>query len=88
MLKQLSLHWQYGMYCWLEDLRSFSSLVADVVLDGVNASIKLNGILLNGDLLLDQSVHLLFEEVALVDVVGLQLLVVLLEVGDVLDDLL
>ena len=64
------------------------SLVADIVLNGSDASIKLNGVLLHRDLLLDQGVDLLFEEVALVDVVGLQLLVVLLEVGDVLDDLL
>ena len=64
------------------------SLVADVVLDGVDAGVELDGVLLHGDFLLDERVDLLLEEVALVDVVRLQLLVVLLQVGDVLDDLL
>ena len=54
----------------------------------MDAGIKLNGILLNGDLLLNQSIDLLFEEVALIDIISLQLLVVLLKVGDVLNDLL
>ena len=54
----------------------------------MDASIEADGVLLDDDLLLDEGVNLLLEEVALVDVVLLELLVVLLEVGDVLDDLL
>ena len=64
------------------------SLVADVVLDAVDARVEADGVLLHDDFLLDERVHLLLEEVALVDVGDLQLLEVLLEVGDVLDDLL
>ena len=64
------------------------SLVANIVLNRVDARVELDGVLLHGDLLLDQGIHLLFEEVALVDIVSLLLLVVFLEVGNVLDDLL
>ena len=64
------------------------SLVANIVLDCMDARVELDSILLHGNLLLDQGIHLLFEEVALVDVISLLLLVVLLKVGDVLDDLL
>ena len=64
------------------------SLVANIVLDRVDARVELDGVLLHGNLLLDQGIHLLFEEVALVDIVSLLLLVVFLEVGNVLDDLL
>ena len=64
------------------------SLVANIVLDCVNTGVELDGVLLNSNLLLDQGIHLLFEEVALVDVISLLLLVVLLKVSDVLDDLL
>ena len=64
------------------------SLVANIVLDCMNARVELDSVLLHGNLLLDQGIHLLFEEVALVDVISLLLLVVLFEVGDVLDDLL
>ena len=64
------------------------SLVANIVLNRVDARVELDGVLLHGNLLLDQGIHLLFEEVALVDIVSLLLLVVFLEVGNVLDDLL
>ena len=53
----------------------------------MNAGIKRNCILLENDLLLDESVDLGLEEVALVDVVRLKLLVVFLQVSDILDDL-
>ena len=69
-------------------LRASGSLVANIVLNGVNTCVKADSVLLDRDLLLDDGVDLLLEEVALVDVVLLELLVVLLEVGDVLDDLL
>ena len=64
------------------------SLVANIVLNRVDARVELDSVLLHGNLLLDQGIHLLFEEVALVDVISLLLLVVFLEVGNVLDDLL
>ena len=64
------------------------SLVANIVLNRVDARVELDGVLLHGNLLLDQGIHLLFEEVALVDIVSLLLLVVFLKVGNVLDDLL
>ena len=52
----------------------------------MDAGIKMDGVLLDDDLLLDQGVDLRLEEVALVDVVGLQLKVIFLQVGDVFDD--
>ena len=67
---------------------SYHSLVADVVLDGMDASVQADSVLLDSDLLLNDGVDLLLEEVALIDIVLLELLVVFLEVGDVLDDLL
>ena len=54
----------------------------------MDAGVEGDGILLQDDLLLDKSVDLLLEEVALVDIVRLKLLVVFLEVGDIFDDLL
>ena len=54
----------------------------------MNASVKTDGVLLYDNLLLNQSVHLLLEEVALIDVVWLKLLEVFLQIGDVLDNLL
>ena len=64
------------------------SLVADFVLDGVNASVKADCVLLDHDFLLHKRVHLLLEEVALVHIVVLHLAVVLLQVRDVFNDLL
>ena len=64
------------------------SFIANIVFDGVDARVEAHGVLLDDDLLLDECVDLLFEEVALVDVVDLQLLVVFLQVGNVFDDLL
>ena len=54
----------------------------------MNTRVEANSILLHNDLLLDESVDLLLEEVALIDVVLLQLHEVLLQVGDVLNDFL
>ena len=54
----------------------------------MNALVVCNSVLLQDNLLLHQCVNLLLEEVALVDVVGLQFLEVFLEIGDVFDDLL
>ena len=54
----------------------------------MNASVENNGVLLDNNLLLNECVDLLFEEVNLVDVVDLQLLEVLLQVGNILNDLL
>ena len=51
----------------------------------MDAGIKMDGVLLDDDLLLDQGVDLRLEEVALVDVIGLQLKVIFLQVGDVFD---
>ena len=67
---------------------SESSLIADIILDGVNARIKADSVLLHHDLLLNQRVDLLLQEVALIDIVCLQLLEVLFQVGNVVDDLL
>ena len=52
----------------------------------MDAGIKMDGVLLDDDLLLDQGVDLRLEEVALVNVIGLQLKVIFLQVGDVFDD--
>ena len=57
-----------------------NSLVADIVLNGVDACIKADSIVLHNDFLLDKSVHLLLQEVALINIIGLQLLVVFLQV--------
>ena len=67
---------------------SRSSLIADIILNGVNARIKADSVLLHQDLLLNQRVDLLLEEVALIDIVCLQLLEVLLQVRNVVNDLL
>ena len=64
------------------------SLVAHIVLNHMDALVQAHRVLLHDNLLLHQRVDLLLEEVALVDVVGLQLLEVFLEVSDVLNDLL
>ena len=50
--------------------------------------VETDGILLDSDLLLNQSVDLLLEEVALIHVVLLKFLEVFLKVGNVLNDLL
>ena len=63
------------------------SLVAHVVLDDMDALVQTDGVLLDHDFLLHQRVHLLLEEVALVDVIRLQLLEVFLQVSYVLNDL-
>ena len=52
----------------------------------MNASIKSNCVLLNSDLLLDESVDLLLLEIALVDIILLKLHIILLQVGNVLND--
>ena len=67
---------------------SYASLVANIVLNGVDACIKADSIVLHNNLLLDKSVHLLLQEVALINIIGLQLLVVFLQVWDVLNDFL
>ena len=58
---------QYGI------LKLRISFVANIVLDHVDTSVQGDGILLDNDLLLDEGVDLLLEEVALVDVVLLEL---------------
>ena len=63
------------------------SLVAHVVLDHVDALVEADSVLLDHNLLLYQRVHLLLQEVTLVDVINLQLLEVFLQVSDVLNDL-
>ena len=64
------------------------SLEADIVFNSVYASINTDCVLLKNYLLLDQSVHLLFEKVALVAIVDLDLVEILLQVCDVLNNLL
>ena len=51
----------------------------------MNASVQSDGILLNDNLLLNQGIDLLFEEVALVDIINLQLLVIFLKIWDIFD---
>ena len=63
------------------------SLIADITLDGLDASVKGDSILLKRDLFLDESVNLLLEEFAFVNIVDLKLLVVFVKVLDVLNDL-
>ena len=53
----------------------------------MDTGVESDGVLLHNNLLLDQRVYLLFQEVTLVDVVGLELLEIFLQVGDVLYDL-
>ena len=67
---------------------TWSSLVTNVVLNSMDASIKCNGILLDDNLLLDQGVNLLLEEVGLIHIIDLKLLEVFFQVGDILNDLL
>ena len=74
--------------CISVKLNNSDSLVTDLVFDSVNACVELNSVRLHCDLLLDQSVDLLLQEVALIDVVLLKLLEVFLEVSDVLNDFL
>ena len=64
------------------------SLVADFILNLVNACVQADSVLLHHNLLLNQCIDLLLQEVTLVDVIRLQLLVVFLQVSDVLNDLL
>ena len=64
------------------------SLVADIALDGLDAGIEADSILLERHFLLDESVDLLLKEVAFIDVVDLKLLVVFVKVGDVFNNLL
>ena len=54
----------------------------------MNASVECNRVLLHHNLLLHQRVHLLLEEVHLVDVVDLELLEVFLQIRDILNNLL
>ena len=51
----------------------------------MNASVQSDGILLNDNLLLNQGIDLLFEEVALIDIINLQLLVIFLKIWDIFD---
>ena len=46
----------------------------------MDAGVQSNSILLNDDLLLNQGIDLLLEEVALIDIINLQLLVILLQI--------
>ena len=64
------------------------SFVTNVILDGVDAGVEGDGILLNNDLLLDESVDLLLEEVDFINVVLLKFKEVFLQVGDVFNDFL
>ena len=80
ILKSVFVHFYRPISC--------ASLVANIVLNCVDACIKADSIMLHNNLLLDKSVDLLFQEVALIDIIGLQLLVVFLQVGDVFNDLL
>ena len=64
------------------------SLVADLILNAMNAGVECDGVILDRELLLNQCVDLLLEEVDLIYVVLLQLLEVLLKVRNVLNDLL
>ena len=64
------------------------SLETDIVFNSVDARVDADRVLLKNDLLLDQSVHLLFEEVALVAIVDLDLVEVLLQVSNVFNDFL
>ena len=66
----------------------FVSFVTNVSLDAANTRVESDGVLLEGDAFLHQLVGLLLEEVDLVDIDLLELEVILLEVGNVLDDLL
>ena len=54
----------------------------------MNASVQGDSILLNDHLFLDKRVNLLFEEVAFVDIVGLKLLEITVQVVDVFNDFL
>ena len=54
----------------------------------MDAGVESNGILLDDDLFLDEGVDLLLEEVALVNIVDLQLLIVFLQVGNVFNNFL
>ena len=54
----------------------------------MDSCVQADRILLNQKFLLDERIHLLFEEVALVDIVGLKLDEVIVQIGDVLYDLL
>ena len=65
-----------------------ASLIANFVLNGVNAGVEADGILLQSDLLLDKSVDLLLQEIALIDVDLLMLLEIFLKVGNIFNDLL
>ena len=64
------------------------SLIADIALDGLDACIKADSILLERHFLLDESVNLLLEEVAFVDLVDLKLLEVFIKVLYIFNDLL
>ena len=66
----------------------FVSFVTNVSLDAANTRIKSDGVLLEGNAFLNQLVSLLLEEVDLVDIDLLELEVILLKVGNILDDLL
>ena len=65
-----------------------ASLIANLVLNGVNAGIEADSILLQSDFLLDESVDLLLQEIALIDVDLLMLLEIFLKVGNIFNNLL
>ena len=65
-----------------------SSFETNIVLNCSYTSIESNGILLQDDLLLHQSVCLLLKEVAFVDICLLKFLEIFLKVCNVLNDLL
>ena len=83
------MHACFSCFPWYAFVKGFcGSLETDIVFDGVNAGVDADRVLLKNDLLLDQSVHLLFEEVALVAIVDLDLVEILLQVSNVFDDFL
>ena len=62
-----------GIYCLLRLVILGYSLEPDVVLDGRDASVQCNSVLLKNNLLLNECIGLLLKEVHLVDVAVLQL---------------
>ena len=66
----------------------FKSLVADIIFNGVDARVQTDCILLDYHFFLDERVHLLFKKVAFVDIIGLKLEVVIVQVLDVFYDFL
>ena len=75
---------------WSDNRRTQApgSLVAHIVLNDMDALVQTDSVLLDHDLLLHERVHLLLEEVHLVNVVDLELLKVFLQIRDILNNLL